>query len=184
MRCVNFDHARARFQRSARGRREVLDDTCYILHARSAWDDPSRFERHGTGCINRLPTPVLDRKRAPAFPRPRRARFEAGVRELNTGEATLFVDERNDFSKLAYVTIEIDAQVLRADATFGRDCGSFGKHESRAADGAASQMHQMPSVCIAVDAGILAHRRDGDTVAQRDATNCARLEQIHRLSNA
>ena len=44
--------------------------------------------------------------------------------------------------------------------------GGFGKHESGASHCAAAQMHEMPVVGEPVDAAVLAHRRNRDSISE------------------
>ena len=74
-----------------------------------------------------------------------------------------------------------DAGIVRGDTPRGFHRGRFGEDECGAADGAATQMHQVPIVEEAVLAGVLAHRRHGDAVAQRDFANLEGREQSHPL---
>ena len=53
--------------------------------------------------------------------------------------------------------------------TGASDGSCLGDHQGRASNGTAAQMHQVPIRGKPIDAAVLAHRRDGDPIAQRDA---------------
>ena len=59
----------------------------------------------------------------------------------------------------------------------GLDRGGFDEHQPGPADRAAAEVDQVPVVGEAVDARILAHRRDGDAVAQGQAAKGKRVEE-------
>jgi hypothetical protein len=50
--------------------------------------------------------------------------------------------------------------------------------EAGTADGAASEVNQVPVVGKAVDAGVFAHGRHGDTIWQREAAELKRGEEM------
>ena len=62
------------------------------------------------------------------------------------------------------------------------DSGGFRDHQRSAAHRPASQVHQMPISGEAVFAGVLAHRRDCDPIAQFDSANLERREQVHNAN--
>ena len=116
-----------------------------------------------------------------AIPGTRAAGFAPRMRELYAGDRAVRVYERDDLAKLRDVLVTIDAEVERRDAALRDDGRGLGDDETRAADGTASEMHQMPIVREAVDTRIFAHRRDGDAVAERDAAKGVRVEEMcHR----
>jgi hypothetical protein len=53
--------------------------------------------------------------------------------------------------------------------TFGQHRGRLSEHERHASNGKLAEVHQMPLVGKSVFAGVLAHRRDADAIAERDA---------------
>src|SRR2546425_11050342 len=67
--------------------------------------------------------------------------------------------------------------ILRTDARFGEHRRRLYHHESGATDCAAPQMDKMPVVRVAIHAGVLAHRRDDDAVAQGHVAKLERVEQ-------
>ena len=70
----------------------------------------------------------------------------------------------------------VDAEVLRADASFGRYRRRLGHHKRRAADGTRAEMHKVPVVGKAVGAGVLAHGRDDDAMGKREAARGKRIK--------
>ena len=115
-------------------------------------------ERNRTRRHDIFPAAFALRNGAVAFPRPARARFAAGVRQLHSGDAALVVNETNDTPQRLDMSIAPDAKVLRTDAALGQDRGRFGHHQSRAADRATAEMDEMPVVRQTVAARVLTHR--------------------------
>lgn len=80
--------------------------------------------------------------------------------------------------------VTIDAEVARRNASRGADRCRFGYHEARAADGAAAEMNDMPVIRKAVDARVFAHGRNHDAIAQLDAADGIRVEEMgHAFEN-
>ena len=66
------------------------------------------------------------------------------------------------------------------DAGVGRDAGHLREDQARAAHGAGAQMREVVVRRLAVDAGVLRHRRDDDPVLQRRAAQRERREHRRR----
>ena len=98
-----------------------------------------------------------------------RARLAAGVRQLHARDAALRVNEADDAREHGDVLVFPDAEILRADAAFGRDRRGFGHHQPGAADGAAAEMHEVPVIGEPVVARVLAHRRDEDAIGKGES---------------
>ena len=98
--------------------------------------------------------------------------------ELNAGDRALPVDEARDALERLEMLVAPDAEVLRRDPPLRRDRRRFGEHQRRAADRARREMGEMPVVGVAVDAGILAHRRNADAIGERDVAQAKRAEQV------
>ena len=74
-----------------------------------------------------------------------------------------------------------DPGVVGADPALGRDGARLGDHEPGAADRAAAEVHEVPLGRQAVRRRVLAHRRDGDAVAERHLAQPQRREEgAHR----
>ncbi len=86
--------------------------------------------------------------------------------ELDARERALRVDEARDPLERLEMLLAPDAEILRRNPPLGRDRRRFGEDDRRAADRARREMREMPVVGVAVDAGILAHRRDADAVGE------------------
>ena len=65
-----------------------------------------------------------------------------------------------------------DSEVAGRDAALSGDGGGFGNHQAGPADGAAAEMDEVPVVGVPVCGAVLAHRRDGDAIAKRNAADC------------
>src|SRR5690348_11348814 len=59
-----------------------------------------------------------------------------------------------------------DAQILWTNAAFRQHGRRFGENQARAANGAASEMHEVPVVSEAVLARILTHGRNGNAIGK------------------
>ena len=112
-----------------------------------------------------------------AFPRLGDAGLATGVGELDAGDGPVLLQEASDPGERLHMVIEIDAAVGGADPTFRRNRRGFDHHQPSAADGTRAEMHEMPVVGEAVVRRILAHRRDGDAVAQHDILQPKLVEQ-------
>ena len=116
-----------------------------------------------------MPTTLGFRNHRAAFPRDARAAFAAGVRDLDARHGALLSDESRDARQCFDVRVPVDPEIGGRDAPARLDGRGFGEHQARATYRAAAEMHHMPIVGEAIVARVLAHRRDGDAVAQGDA---------------
>ncbi len=76
-----------------------------------------------------------------------------------------------------------DAMILRRDAAARLHGRRFHDYQRCATHGAASEMDQMPVVCEAVLARVLAHRRDCNAIAESDAANRERSKKCGHSSS-
>src|SRR6266481_5115816 len=116
------------------------------------------------------------RNHSRAFPGAHRASLSSCVRELNSGDRALFADETSDACERLDVLVLPNSQIPRTDAAFGRYGARFRENQRCSADGAASEMDQMPIRGQAIRARILAHGRNNDSVAQRHFTDLKLVE--------
>src|ERR1700733_4864858 len=96
--------------------------------------------------------------------------------QLHTGHGSLARKKSHDSRQKLDVRIVPDSQIFRADASFGRHAGGFGKDQARSSHCTAPQMYEVPIVGEAVLAGIFAHRRDDNAIRQRDSSNLKWIE--------
>src|SRR5258706_1261746 len=75
------------------------------------------------------------------------------------------------------MSIVPDAGIAVGDAPALLDRGGFDEHDARAALGELAQMHEMPVADVAVERGVLAHRRDDDAVARLDVAQLYLFKQ-------
>ena len=177
VRRMDLGDAKAGEQRAPRGTREGDDDFGDLI-ARHRVREPDNLRRtQGAGPEDRLPAAFDGIDRLAAEPRNGRARFAAGVRELNAGDGAVVVNEGGDLAQLLDVLVAVDAEVGGADARRRRDGRRFGEDEAGAADGAAAQVDEVPVIGEPVFARVLAHRRNGDAVTSRDAAERQRIEK-------
>jgi len=90
------------------------------------------------------------------------------------------VEEAGDAFELGDVLVFPDAEVAGGDAGFGADGVCFGDDEAGAANGAASEVDEVPIVGKTVDRGVFAHGGDGDAIGQSEATELERGEEMVR----
>ena len=120
MRRVDLDDVEAGIERALRGLAKAADDSRNLVER----------QRRGTGYPSAngssvgptgYPAAVLRSNRARRLPGPARARLPPGMRELDTGQRLLRVDEADDAREAGDVAVVVDAEVLRADAPIGGD---------------------------------------------------------------
>ncbi len=124
--------------------------------------------------------PTFCRRDAATFAKPwaPSAGLAPGVRDLNGRYRALRRDEAGDSLQGLDLAIMPKAKILRGDtAVFGHGNG-FGKDQPGTADGAATQVHQMPVVGQAVLRRVLAHGGDHDTVRQGQLAQGKGLQQL------
>ena len=140
-----------------------------------------RSKRDRAGRDHFAPSAPLLGDFCPAFPRTRGARFASGVRELNSRDAALRVNEFHGARQRLDVRFAPNAQILRADARLRQHACCFRHHQARAAHGAAAKVHQMPIVGEPVFAGVLAHGRDGDAIREGYVADLDLIEKPARI---
>src|SRR5580658_9337793 len=80
----------------------------------------------------------------------------------------MLLDERCNACEHRDVLVLPDSVIAGGDPSARLNGGRFHHHQSSAADRAAAQVYQMPVRRESVDAGVLAHGRDGDSIAKGD----------------
>jgi hypothetical protein len=90
------------------------------------------------------------------------------VGELDARHAALGMYEFRDARERFNMRFAPNPQILRANTGFGQNGGSFCYYERRAPNRAAAKVNEVPVCSEAIFAGILAHRRNSDTVGELD----------------
>ena len=167
---VDFDHFETGMQSASCGSSEIF------YHALNSGGIERQRLRVGVGKRDGagrdgFPSALRFGDEASVLPGARCAAFASGVGELNSGDGSLPQQKLGDAREEGDVVVFPDAEILRADAAYGGDGAGFGEDQRGAADGAAAEMDEMPVVRKAIAAGILAHGRDDDAVAQEDLAN-------------
>jgi hypothetical protein len=103
------------------------------------------------------------------------------VGQLHSGYASLFMNKTNDSAQHLDVLVAPDAEILRSDATLGKNSGCLSQHQSGASYGAAAEMNEMPVVRESVVARILTHRRDEHAIRKRQISNRERIKQARHV---
>ena len=136
-------------------------------------------EGQGTGRQRWPAARIVGQVRA-AFPRARGGCLATRMRNLDSRHRAVRFDETIDARNRFNVFVRPDARVAWRDAAFRRNRRGLGDDQSRAAQGARTQMHQMPVGGHAVIRRILAHGRHADAIAQRDRFDGERLKEMGR----
>ena len=163
---VDLDHARANRETTAR---RIGKRTQHVRNPRLVERDRSLiscFKCNSARRKNRTPTAVRDSDAIAAFPGRARARFAARVSELHGRNSTLRFDEAEDAREHLDVFVFPNPEIVGADTTFRRNRRRFRHHHCRTTHGARPEMHEMPIIGEAVFAGIFAHGRDANAIAE------------------
>ena len=166
MRHVDLDHLEARLLGPARGVAEGPDDGADVVGRELARHGVPLGEGQGAGPDRRPAAATLHHGPAAAPGRLGRG-LASGVRELDRGSGPLLGDEACGGSPRHRVRVGPQARVVGADPALGKDGARLGDDEPGAAHRAAPEVDEVPRVRQAVARRVLAHRRDGDAVAQR-----------------
>src|SRR5437764_13413456 len=75
------------------------------------------------------------------FPWAACARFAAGVGQLHSGHASLFMNKTNDSTQHLDVLVVPDPEILRTDASLGTNGRCLSQHQSSATNRAAPEMN-------------------------------------------
>ena len=86
--------------------------------------------------------------------------------------------ERGDALEFWDVLVLPDAEIAWGDAGFRADGVGLGDDEAGAANGAASEVHEVPIVGKTVDRGVFAHGGDGDSVGKSEAAELEGSEEV------
>jgi hypothetical protein len=176
---VDLDEVEAGGVSAVGGGDEVGDDFRHADLVEGGGDGVSLIEADGRGGDG-LPAAFGGRDGADFFPWNGHAGFAAGVGELGAGVGAVLVQEAGDALELREVLVLPDAEVAGSDAALGADGVGFSDDEGGSADGAAAEVDEMPVAGEAVDRGVLAHGRDGDSVRDGEAAELEGREELVR----
>jgi len=147
---------------------KVGDDLVHACAVESGGNWVGFVEADGGGSDG-LPAAFRGRNGTDYLPRNGHAGLAPGVGELGAGIGAVLVKEGRDALEFGDVLVFPDAEISRRDAALGANGVGLCEDEAGTADGAASEVNQVPVVGKAVDAGVFAHGRHGDTIWQREA---------------
>jgi hypothetical protein len=164
---VDLDEVEPGLEGAVGGEGEVGDDLVEAGAVEGGGKAVGLVEGDGGG-RNGLPATFGGGNEAGPLPGDGHAGFPAGVGELGSGEGAVVMEEVGDALEAGDVVVGVDAEVVRGDAALGADGVGLGEDEGRAADGAAAEMDEVPVVGESVGGGVLAHRRNGDAVGERE----------------
>src|SRR5690242_18502746 len=104
------------------------------------------------------------------------------MRELHPEHRAVRTNEVSDAREHLHLLVLPETEVLWTDPRLGKDRRRFRHHETRSADRELAKVDDVPLVGETIVARVLAHRRDTDAIAQRDAAKRERLEERHEAS--
>ena len=177
MRRMQLDDAEASLEGAACSRAKAVDDAA----------DAIDRQRLRLGIVvrkldrarrdNVRPAALILRQRARTVPRPARTGLAPGVRQLHAGDAALRVNETHDPRERIDVIVAPDTEVLRADPALRQNRGRFRQDERGTADGAATEVNEVPVARKPIAARVLAHRRHEDAIGKGHTTNGQGIER-------
>ena len=100
------------------------------------------------------------------------------MRQLNPRDRTLLLDKMEDARQHFHVLIFVYAKIAGRNTAIRKNRAGFGHHQPGAANGAASEMDQMPVIGKAVPRTVLTHRRNSNAVLESDGTQSERFKQM------
>src|SRR5271167_1311178 len=150
---VDFGDLESGAEGALRSRDVIGDDLVNFGDGESFWCRVSIRER-SSGWADGCPAAVRTGNSFAAVPRNRGAAFSTCMRQLNSGDGAVALDEVNNRTPGLDVRVEVDAGVTRGNAADGLNAGGFGHDERGAADGAATEMHEMPLTDVSIVGGI------------------------------
>ncbi|MNY01323.1 hypothetical protein D3C86_1338510 [compost metagenome] len=183
---VQLQPLEAGFQRALGGGHEVSLHTGDVVQRhRLRHLGQMGAERHGGRGDGRPAARIVLGDMVVAFPGPVGAGLAAGVGDLDAGHGTAGLDGGGDARHAGHLLIVPETGAARGDTAFRRHRRGLDDHQARTAARQPGVVRQMPVVGDTVDGAVLAHRRNGDAVAQRDVFQRKRGEQsgvAHRMA--
>ncbi|MCY1437681.1 hypothetical protein D9M71_538520 [compost metagenome] len=175
---VQFYPLEAGITRTAGGIDEVLLDPGDIVQRHFAWHFRQVRAKGNGRRGNGLPAArVVGGNVVVTLPRAVGAGLAPGVGDLDTRHGTGSLDGLHHRYERLSVGIAPDTGATGGDAPFRCHRSGFNHQQAGTATGQAGQVHVVPVVDHAVLGHVLAHRRNGDAVAQGDVLEAVRFEQ-------
>ena len=175
---VNLDHAEASLAGASRRLGKGGDDVADAIGGQRLRHRVVAGKGHGAGRHDVCPAALRQRNGAIAAPRPVGAGLPARVRQLDAGDAAVFVEKPHNSRQRLDVVVGPDPEVLRADAPLGCHGRGLRHHQAGATDRAAPEMHEMPIIGQSVNARVLAHRRHEHAIGEGDGADRQRIEEV------
>ena len=173
---VHLRHFEPALQAPPRGVGELPHDRVDLAAGHLARRRVLLIERDAAG-RDRLPPAMRRRDRPAAVPRTVGRGLPPRVRQLDRRARARAADELRDPPECLAVRRRPDAAVPGRDPPLRRDRRRLDHHHPRPADGAAAEVDQVPVRRQPVLAGVLAHRRNPDAVAERQLAQRDRGEK-------
>ncbi len=182
VRHVHLDHLEAGLQGTPCRSFELRGDLFQVDGTQLARLRRTRAEGQSAG-RDRLPAAGIFRCSAATLPGRQNRTLAAGMAQLDCRNRTLRGDKvRDRFKRLGLGHVP-ETAVARADPPFRGHRGRFDDHHRGAADRPAAEVDHVPVVRQTVLAGVLAHRRNENPVAQRQRTQLQRRKQLAHKSS-
>src|SRR5437764_9330740 len=88
------------------------------------------------------------------------------------------MNKTDDSTQHLDVLVAPDPEILRTDASLGKNGGCLSQHQSGATNRTAAEMNKMPVVSVSVATRILTHRRDEHPIGKRQISNRERIKHV------
>ena len=181
VRGMDIEHVEARLVGAPRRLAPALDDFG-DFGARQRAGRGIRRRRIDAARGDQLPLlPIVDLgrwlQRRTTLPGPEAPRLATGMAELDAGHGIVQADEVDAALEAGHEGVVPDPEIAHRAAAAPLDLGRFHDDQRCPARGVAAGIHQVPVGGKAIDRRILMHRRDDDTVLQRDVAQLDRREQ-------
>src|SRR5271170_1096659 len=124
------------------------------------------------------PSPFGLRNAALPGPGAMDACLSPGVRKLDSRDSALRLCKADDPLQRLEMFVAPNSKILRGDPPFGRNRRRLSKDQGGASDRTGAEVREVPIVGKTIVAGILAHRRDADSIGERDVTYSEFAEQM------
>src|SRR5215468_10062647 len=170
MRGVNLEHLHLGRDRAHGGCLERVDHACDARVVERRGRLVSCVEGNRTGRDDRRPASVGWIEWSAAFPRTYGARFATRMRELRPEYRAVGTHEPPDVREHLDVFVFPKPEILRTDAAFWQNGRCFGEHQRRTAESELAEVDDVPVIREAVVAGVLAHWRNTNAIAQGQRT--------------
>src|SRR5581483_673996 len=179
MRRVDLNQIEPSIDGASRRSTKISDDLIQSGTIERRWHSVGFIEAD-CGWSNRLPATLRRRNQPCRLPRNGHARFAARMSQLRSNVGAMLVEKAGDAAQPGDMVIPVDAEIGRRDASLRAYGVCLRNHKRGSANGAAAEVNKVPVVGETIRTGVLAHRRDHDTVRQGQTAKLERREEMRR----